>query len=131
MNIRQAILKAADSIEDHPELFNFGSVNNPDKNCGTPACALGWIRFHLHGQQWTQCLTDTAIEMGLSPKIEASTVFYSRMDEISGWIVSWRHSAKKCAKALRKYADIHHPITAQHTGIPDSVREIFQVVEAA
>ena len=41
MNIRTAMYKAADSIEQNPHLFDFGSVELPD--CDTPGCALGWV----------------------------------------------------------------------------------------
>ena len=43
MNLRNAILQAADTIEQNPSLFEFTSVQRPDPECGTPACALGWI----------------------------------------------------------------------------------------
>ena len=46
MNIRTAILKAADSIEQNPHLFSFKSLAIPNKDCGTPGCAIGWIAYH-------------------------------------------------------------------------------------
>ena len=44
MNVREAILAAADHIETYPKKFSFASVEVPSRrSCGTPGCALGWI----------------------------------------------------------------------------------------
>ena len=51
MNIRQALLKAADSIEQHPKLFSFHSCELPNE-CGTPGCALGWLAVHLGKEEF-------------------------------------------------------------------------------
>ncbi len=131
MNIRQAILKAADSIEDNPKLFLFSCVSIPSPDCGTPGCAIGWIGYHmgLPTGEWMGA-GDRSIYSLLG--IDKYDCCFEHLTETVG-SRKWMGSAKKCAKALRLYADVHHPITStvQHTGIPDSVREIFQVVEAA
>ena len=41
MNIRTAILKAADSIEQNPDIYNWSNVQVPP--CGTPGGMLGLI----------------------------------------------------------------------------------------
>jgi hypothetical protein len=46
MNIYNAIMKAADQVETHPESFDFW-VNDIPERCGSPGCALGWIGFYL------------------------------------------------------------------------------------
>jgi len=119
MNIRQAILKAANSIEQYPELFHFSSIDNPDISCGTSGCALGWVRLHLHGQKETQTISETAKELGINTAIP-EFIFYDRMKSFD---VSWRRNAKTCAITLRLYADKYH---SDH--IPESVREIFKEV---
>ena len=130
MNIRTAILKAADSIERHPELFDFDSTAIPD--CGTPGCALGWIAFHLGEyafntmpHKWNTmklgkalCLTDEASGINW-----AGLNFYRRLSCI---VSGWKDDASLCAKALRLYADKFHPETDH---IPESVRTIFESVE--
>jgi len=122
--IRQAILKAADSIEQHPELFNFHSVSLP--HCDSPGCALGWIAVHLNSPEllystgsgwWSEKLNKIMGTRG-------DAHFYQRMRNLYGGF-KWRYTAKNCAKTLRKYADKYHPESA----IPASVLAIFKVTE--
>ena len=119
MNIRQAILSAADSIEQYPQMFDFGSVDIPDHDCGTPGCALGWIGFHLgfgkHGY-----LRQVNDALGL----QHSACFIQLTKTVGHQ--HWKNSADECAKALRQYADIHHP---EQDYIPASIRAIFDVPE--
>lgn len=138
MNIRQAILKAADHIERNPSAFNFGAVRFPKPNdCGTPGCALGWIgvfaglpdmyaRSLDRSDSW--CVLRAAREvLGLPDKCHTDSVFYERMDEVAG--TDWRHSAATCARALRLYADRYHPAESRSL-IPESVRAIFTATPA-
>lgn len=101
MNIRQAILRAADSIEAHPELFAFGSIENPNPDCGTPGCAIGWIAHHMGVEDWPAHEDLIAYAMGLIP-----LRFYYRME---GILEGWRDDATICSKALLLYADKCHP----------------------
>ena len=130
MEIRQAILKAADSIENDPNLFDYSSLKVPDPGCGVPGCALGWIDFHL-GMEKEACMgKGDIVYKALGIKHDAG---FTHLTETVGH-QKWMHSAKECAKALRQYADVHHPATVaaiKHTGIPDNVRKIFQIAEAA
>jgi len=107
--IRNAVLLAADHVEQFPSEFNFFSFEIPlKKHCGTPGCALGWIAHFLgyQGEDWTNLV-------GVS-----DSEFYERMDALEGhdsetagrW-GDWSRSADKCAAALRRYADKHLPET--------------------
>lgn len=110
MNVREAILKAADSIEMHPELFDFRSTSMPNE-CGTPGCAIGWIALHADEDLCGQIMADkwmshkTELFMGVE-----SGDFYDRMDALAGDFRAWAHNPKGCAKTLRLYADEYHPI---------------------
>jgi hypothetical protein len=107
MNIRDAILKAADWIEGHPRHFSFGFIKVPD--CGSPGCAIGWIDHFLN------IPAGALINGGCDPWVyeNRSTLgvcdekFYIRMDKTG--IINWRAYAKECAEALRLYADKYHP----------------------
>lgn len=125
MNIRNAILKAADSIETHRNLYEFCSTRIPDPDCGTPGCALGWIGFHLGipkretlGHGLTQNNHSVYDALGID-----SQCCFDHLRQTVGH-GKWKFQAIECAKALRQYADIHHPITDH---IPSSVRAIFEV----
>jgi hypothetical protein len=121
MNIRDAILKAADHIESHPEEFDFHSVDRP--GCGTPGCALGWIGVFGEvtkpaGRSWLGAVSDyIAVD---------SVVFYQRMSELDGY---WTVFHDSCARALRAYADKYHPAESRSL-IPESVRVIFTMTHA-
>ena len=117
MNIRKAILKAADSIEQNPKLFDFYSIKRPDSGCGTPGCAIGWVAFHLGflAKEWPLEMERIFKSLG----VPSSEEFYGHMFILNE---EWSASADACAAALRLYADKYHP--AQ--GIPDSVLAIFE-----
>lgn len=133
MHIHDAILKAADQIEQHPELFDFIEVGVP--RCGSPGCALGWITFFSeptkHIKRNYTCDFDVVYfdgalgELGL---LEPSQ-FYDRMDRFNllrfftG--ARWTRDAQLCAKSLRKYAKKYHP-KPKYGGIPTSVLGIFK-----
>lgn len=116
MNIGTAILKAADSIEQNPNLFNFSSIFNPNPDCGTPGCAIGWISL-WSGKAWE--FPGSAIHKAMG--VNTDTCFYKRMNSLVGH--GWQLEAAVCAKALRLYADKYHPVT--HTGIPEKTLRIF------
>lgn len=123
MNIRTAILKAADSIEQNPHLFIFMVTGIPN-DCGTPGCALGWIGYHAGITGLAQIQVPPFLGFYEDWKKEVE-VFYTRLDATN----DWRHNAPECAKALRLYADKYHP---EDNAIPESVMAIFntkQVVE--
>ena len=127
MNIRTAMYKAADSIEQNPDLFGFMENGRPDPDCGTPGCALGWVGYHLNiVSKYMPNPTAKALgcprEVLITPKPREEFGFFSRMDVFSRTHnYDWRHCAPDCAKALRLYADKFHPQV-----IPDNVLSIFK-----
>lgn len=121
MNIRNAILSAADSIENNPSLYEFGSCDIASPDCGTPGCALGWIGLHL-GLQESDNLYAVCDAIGA----KCTVCFYALSEAVGS--KKWYHSADECAKALRLYADKYHP---QQDYIPASIRAIFTEQVAA
>lgn len=111
MNIRIAILRAADQIMHNPQTFDFDSCVRPD-GCGTPGCALGWIsvfanRFGINPVR-------NAANLLLPDSRRPEAEFYDRMRMIETEHLgvhrgSWHHKAEVCARALRVYADLFHP----------------------
>jgi len=119
MNVRNAILKAADHIEKNPNEFDFMAIGFPEPGCKTPGCALGWIGSFL-GKRATYGVTLCSEEMlGVS-----EGGFYNRMRKFDK---NWEYEAGACARALRQYADVHCPATQpRHSGIPANIRVIFE-----
>ena len=136
MNIRQAILRAADSIEQNPHLFEFHQTQCPDDGCGMPGCALGWIGHHLilplnnsggYPQDFEGGLSVVGHAMGIEDgpcDRSADGVFYDRLDEVADG--HWTIDASICAKTLRKYADVWHPAQRAERSLPESVLAIFE-----
>lgn len=116
MNVREAILAAADHIERHPGQFTFWSCSVPD-GCGAPGCAIGWIG-HFMGAEHSAIGFRVAVKkLGYG---ESEMLFYDRMDEIAG-SRAWKQSAAACANTMRLYADKYHPAEspAVPVGYPD------------
>jgi hypothetical protein len=131
MNIRDAILKAADHIERNPGEFNFGSTKIPDgPGCGTPGCALGWIGAFCgvveaankvqdidscyYGWRCIALVCSETDNGKQKPLMRMdSGQFYARM---SGLVSDWMCRADACARALRLYADKYHP--AESPAVP-------------
>lgn len=97
--MRDAILKAADHIEAHPEAFHFMETRVPHV-CGTAGCALGWIGFFAG-------LNAHSVGEVVAAMNTESFEFYDRMDKYGGR--TWIDDPTLCAKALRGYADEFHP----------------------
>jgi hypothetical protein len=115
MNVYEAIMLAANLIEQRPREFNFYSTSVPDgPGCGTPGCALGWIGAFLPDEQISieygpnfmhPCITGVARKMGMRECPE----FYERMNELNKGIEGyWTKDAKICAEILRLYAAKYH-----------------------
>ena len=113
--MRQAILKAADQIQKHPDLFEFCALGVPENDCDSPGCALGWISFYSN-VEWGKkgCPLNNAL--GVSNDLE----FYDRIRD-SDPDLNWHHNADICAALLRKYADKYHPAIE----MPEAVRKLF------
>lgn len=105
MEIRQAILKAADHIEHHPKDFLYSQNAIPE--CGTPGCAIGWVGHFLGMTSKDNAdFGRVAIAIGVPASVFA---FSDRMDRLHGGFVNWRHDAADCALTLRRYANKYHP----------------------
>ena len=124
MNIRKAILKAADSIEKHEDQYRFGSIDIPD-GCGTPGCALGWIGHHLGWKEEEYVDGDFFDSISKVLGIEHHNRFYDRMDDIGPeFFALW--TPQEAADGLRKYADVWHPAQRAERSLPESVLAIFE-----
>lgn len=110
MNIREAILRAADHIERYPEEFNFNLMGVPEPHCGFPGCAIGWIlSFEGSTRNWGQ--RNILRVLGIS-----EDDFYCRIQGLDKDVlphVPWTRSPVLCAALLRKYADQYHPLPPQ------------------
>jgi hypothetical protein len=114
VNIRQAILKAADHIERNPRSFDFHRLTVPG-GCGTPGCALGWIGYFGGVKSDCDGLQASNIDVSRFIGLNGETgVFYKRLGDVlkssgrTDWY-SWSQRADYCAEALRIYADLYHP----------------------
>src|SRR5438552_2834077 len=117
MNTYQAILRAADHIQRHPQLFDFERTRVP-RNCHTPGCALGWIGFFAGRTQARvramlglsflhRGIAIVTLDAGSDPIITVTALeFYERMDRLAA--CNWRRDAIQCANALRLYAATYH-----------------------
>lgn len=103
MNVYDAIMRAADHIEQNPSLFYFHSVRIPE--CGTPGCALGWIG-HFMGLEAGSGITHATNKLGLDRDDE----FYGRMRMVTGG-KPWRETPQELAVNLRLYAAKYHAPT--------------------
>lgn len=101
MDIRSAILKAADRIESNPDCFEFDRIGVP--TCGAPGCALGWIGVYLG-------MTGSIERVAQALGVYSQTEFYNNIHTLPDWN-GWINSASHCARILRDYADAFHPAT--------------------
>lgn len=127
MNIRQAVLLAADKIERTPDVYKFNAYKVPgadDGGCGTPACMLGWIALYAGQQAGEEVHTVCERLLGVG-----STEFYARVRTVSGTGFCALLGAKEVPAALRAYADKYHPAESRAL-IPASVRAIFEMTPA-
>ena len=121
MNIRQAILKAADSVE-HSGNYEFMCVTIHD--CGTPMCMLGWIGHHLGLRGG---ISNAVNAIGLKDEME----FYLFL-RAQGINDSAFHSKpSEAARGMRLFADAHFPEpSASRALIPKGVARIFRMSHA-
>jgi hypothetical protein len=97
--VRDAILRAADQIEAHPESLDFANIIVPQ--CGSPGCALGWIGVFAQITGFVSTVSEEVL--GLE-----DFQFYSRMVLLQDQTF-WGRDATECARCLRLYADKYHP----------------------
>ena len=112
MNIRNAILAAADHIERNPKDYDFMRWAVPDGNC--KACMLGWIG-HFLGMVGA---VNNEVKRAISPDNDWDA-FYCRVRDALG-SSRFQSDASEAAKALRLYADKYHPAEpAKPLNFPD------------
>lgn len=107
MNIREAILKAADWIEKNPHLYNFDRTRVPD--CNTPGCMVGWIGHFMGYEPGTRCWQDGGAEQIVGVYWG---IFCDRIKEFldyRGVDNSYTVCPIAAVKGLRAYADKYHP----------------------
>lgn len=110
MNIRTAILKAAEHIEKHPESYSFHRCSVPSAMTGeTTACAIGWIAYFADvGQQGRYVCSACEAVLGTT-----DWKFYEKLRLLSdSEDCSYTHDHEVCARTLRRYADEFHPEVA-------------------
>lgn len=101
MNIREAILMAADTLERRPDLWRWSNCYVPD--CGTPGCAMGWIGHFAGCEVRLSVVAVAKKKLGLPH----DGYFYDRMNDLVGQ--PWSSDLALCVKGLRLYADKYHP----------------------
>ena len=103
MDIRSAILAAADWIEKNPSSYEFQRIQKPSI-CGSPGCLLGYIGLYAKSNEKESHTISKEI-LGIR-----SGEFYARMDNLlrnEPWRVpGWEDNA---VRGLRLYADKYHP----------------------
>lgn len=128
MNIRQAILKAADHIEQNPDHFRYVSNDRPDAGCGTPGCMLGWIGIFLgmkeerYGGSWAAQVAK-AIGTSHSSFVHGFVSVEAQARQL--WVHENPNAHTNAAALLRIFADRYHPAAESRALIPASVRAIF------
>lgn len=103
--IRGAILRAAERIERDPRMWDFNKIYVPS-DCGTPACALGWIGFEL-GMEVSKSIGRTARALFGS---DGAMKFYRDFNMASGQSISII-DGPDVPRALRAYADRYFSAT--------------------
>lgn len=98
-----AIMKAADWIEKKPELYDF-TINGVPPDCGSTACALGWIGYFakIKGGKYCGHFSQELLEKA---GLTTLSTFLARMNKISS---VWHHDTDITASALRLYAKKYH-----------------------
>jgi hypothetical protein len=120
MNIRQAILKAADHIEKTPGAYQFTNNDKPD--CGTPGCMFGWVGVFAGIECGNNLAYVSEVEQALGYRV---TGLAKLADEhgISGYTTC----PKTAAQLLRLFAGKYHPT---RDAIPANIRAIFEQPES-
>jgi hypothetical protein len=125
MNIRQAVLKAADHIERNPHLYEF--YRNEVPECGTPGCMLGWIGHFLGVKGSVGYEVCPAMGLGEGQDGFIRNGIHELAVEESKRTNQWANyagDAKTAARLMRLWVDRHHPAESRAL-IPESVRRIF------
>jgi hypothetical protein len=98
-NIREAILKAADFIERHPNQYEWTSILVPGFDGS--GCMLGWISYFMGKVPYS------GIQYEIEPGVTQS-LFYGRINSFG--VYCSNIDGTTAPTALRKYAAKFHPI---------------------
>lgn len=134
MNAYDALMRAADHIEEHPEKYDFGvSTVYRDGEGGDRLCMLGRIGqiadVHVH-----ENVNFVAMDF---LKVPDASIFYERIWDLMGRPAEGTRALCRphsCAAAMRQYADAYHEadgsvkkdVPVRREGIPVEVCELFQ-----
>lgn len=132
MNVREAILKAADFIEANPRKFSYHATMVP-ATCRTKGCLLGWIG-HFAGIPAEVDIFQIAL--GGADELLPLTHYdvWQECETLGGYDWgSWEKAPPdEVAAGMRLFAEKHFPTPkVEHVGIPESVRAIFTEVVTA
>lgn len=117
MDIRTAILKAADQIKSNPGSYDFQT--NGVHPCGTPMCMLGHVGVFRGAAHSTFFSNSQVMEIIGADSLDH---FIDRCDAVCA---GYERSPVVAARTLRLYADKYHQATKQD--LPASVRNIFDM----
>lgn len=127
-SIYTAIMKAANTIEQQPELYIFQANQVPE--CGSPGCLIGHIGAQLGHVGQGVYSGETWAMIGLDPDRR-----HNILDQMGYW--DFRYKTEEGLTFLKHAVTEHAPLAAAflrhfakrfkpvHTGLPDIVREIF------
>lgn len=114
VDIRQAILNAADLIEKSPDRYDFYSNDKP--GCGTPGCMLGWIG-HFMGVPASRGVLPYTAAVSRALGFEGASAhheFVSQLLDVCHPLSLHPLIGKhEVSKSLRLYADKYHPAEAK------------------
>jgi hypothetical protein len=117
MEIYDAIMKAADQIEWHPETYAFYANEVP--GCCTKGCLLGWIGYFMGVRAGADVFRDVAPLVGLRPTVSLVASSMGRKHNESPF------DTEDAARILRRFAERYKPVPLPHVDLPAKVRAIF------
>lgn len=110
VSVREAILKAADWIQEHPDSYNFMATEIP--HCGSKGCLIGWVGHFLERPAGENSWSD-GCEKIMGINLEQ---FNKRLIEIckeNGYeencVWAYQTQPKQAARILIFYANQYHP----------------------
>jgi hypothetical protein len=111
MNIRDAILKAADHIQTHPKDYDFQSNHKP--GCGTPGCMFGWVGHFLNVKSVPAAWNPDKIWMDDVCKVLGHPCLWIALSSLDSshpdYMRAQLGDAAAAVNVLRAYADKYHP----------------------
>lgn len=114
MNVRQALLAAADRIEAHPQAYCFKYSNKPD--CGSPSCLMGWVGFFAEVKDKNKragAASGYANQVAQEVLGLTGWAHFVSLGSRLGAFSDYTQDSKLAAGMLRAYADKYHPAPVQ------------------